>query len=293
MNYYGVHQSLSISHHGILGMKWGVRRFQNKNGSLTSAGKKRYAGKSRKQGLKLTDRQKRAIKIGAAVAITGLAAYGGYKLYKSGLLDNSSTTDILGAPEGSKSSFELTNDNIQSCAVDVNPTKSRTNCGSCATATLQNMIDGPGTYQALSEPPEHMRIVKSDGSLGKGYDPDKLIECYQGASWTKMPDNLGNRRNISRELESTMLSYGDGAKGIFYFERMVGNKPGHYFTFAVLDGKINVVESQPAKEGIVWNTNFYDNVGHLADPMYDVKVARLDTHPLKPERANDLFKKRS
>lgn len=30
-----------LSHHGIKGMKWGVRRYQNKDGSLTSAGKKR------------------------------------------------------------------------------------------------------------------------------------------------------------------------------------------------------------------------------------------------------------
>ena len=32
-----------LAHHGILGMKWGVRRYQNEDGTLTSAGKKRYA----------------------------------------------------------------------------------------------------------------------------------------------------------------------------------------------------------------------------------------------------------
>lgn len=31
-----------IYHHGIKGMRWGVRRYQNKDGSLTSSGKKRY-----------------------------------------------------------------------------------------------------------------------------------------------------------------------------------------------------------------------------------------------------------
>ena len=31
-----------LQHYGIKGMKWGVRRYQNKDGSLTSAGKKRY-----------------------------------------------------------------------------------------------------------------------------------------------------------------------------------------------------------------------------------------------------------
>ena len=32
-----------LYHWGIKGMKWGVRRYQNKDGSLTPAGKKRYS----------------------------------------------------------------------------------------------------------------------------------------------------------------------------------------------------------------------------------------------------------
>ena len=49
MDYYiaGMPCSSELYHHGILGQKWGVRRYQNPDGSLTEAGKKRYGGPNR------------------------------------------------------------------------------------------------------------------------------------------------------------------------------------------------------------------------------------------------------
>lgn len=43
-NYYAIntYDDRYLAHHGILGQKWGIRRYQNEDGTLTEAGKKRY-----------------------------------------------------------------------------------------------------------------------------------------------------------------------------------------------------------------------------------------------------------
>lgn len=52
-----------LYHSGVKGMRWGVRRYQNKDGSLTPAGRKRYAksGTSNAKG-KSTDKPKAVVK---------------------------------------------------------------------------------------------------------------------------------------------------------------------------------------------------------------------------------------
>ena len=79
MNRDEFYNSLYLAHHGVKGQKWGIRRYQNEDGSYTEEGAKRRRSDN-KSGI--SDGAKKALKAGAIAAGTALAAIGAYKLYQ-------------------------------------------------------------------------------------------------------------------------------------------------------------------------------------------------------------------
>lgn len=74
----------SIYHHGITGMKWGVRRYQNDDGSLTPEGQRRYG--------KLLDQRRKAHEASVAA---DKATKKARALEKSGVYDKAAWKDAF------------------------------------------------------------------------------------------------------------------------------------------------------------------------------------------------------
>lgn len=79
-----------LYHHGVKGMKWGVRRYENEDGTLTAAGKERYNDYDKKKARKNVDRLYRELdnrksEIGikaASAALSGRIAKENYKFVR-------------------------------------------------------------------------------------------------------------------------------------------------------------------------------------------------------------------
>ena len=90
-----------LCHYGVRGQKWGVRKYQNPDGSLNDAGRKRYARKSirtrnleielarsRKKDRAKAERKKdKMIGISVSTAVSAATLVAGYALYRHEIND--------------------------------------------------------------------------------------------------------------------------------------------------------------------------------------------------------------
>lgn len=282
-----------LYHHGIKGQRWGIRRFQNKDGSLTAKGRKRYgdadsvskkeSDESAKKGL--TDKQKRAIKIGAAVVGTALVAYGGYKL--------SQVYTGAGSKIDPETGFRMINKNMSDAdnLLAVNPGRVRF----LSKEKNLEIIDGSSTNCMLCTTAYEFRKRGLDvhaglEKTGRGYMPDdlfpKLFKNYQGTTKihsSTIEDLEPSAKTLLSNIEKFAKEQGPGTRGNTVVWWKQGG--GHSMIWENVDGKIVFKDAQ--------TNSIYDNFGEqilkhvsLSKP---VEMLRTDNLAINTETAKNFI----
>ena len=180
-----------LYHHGVKGMKWGVRRYQNKDGSLTPAGKKRYDDSGENTKPKMSTKKK--IAIGAAVVAGTLAVAGGVYLYKK--KSYLTSIDINSLKRGKYAVDQMSKDTVIPKGTKMFRTSTH--------QTLRNDL----TYASLTRDDKNRYITR----LGDMYSGRKLYQMkLKTASDVKIPsekkqfdmfvDLLTNDRDFSKTV---------------------------------------------------------------------------------------------
>ena len=180
-----------LQHWGIKGMRWGRRRYQNKDGSLTPAGRERYndddmdgAYEQGRQAAK-KERTKRWVKIGAAAAVTALAIYGTKKY-----LDAKNS----GQAEKGESAFKDVLEKLKTKKVDADDSPS--------TNKQSSIIDSLRKNSDADDSPSTNKQSSIIDSLRKNSDTDDSTRSDTPASNKSISDRLVDMAKKATNAES-------------------------------------------------------------------------------------------
>lgn len=323
MSYYNKSSpQVYLAHHGILGQKWGKkngppypldasdhsaserkagwRKSLDKGGGKAdnkrrSKGGENQNGKTRKG---LTDKQKTALKVGAALAATALIAYGGYKLKQSGKLD-----DLI------EKGKQLTGD-----ALGKMGDKPVSNLGQAPVAT-QKAVETVKGFKKLAEPESFADTLKKTNPFrgndqydnncvlcaiagfmrqagfdvtagrtgGVPLNPAATVEkCFKGA---KIVEGSAVKFGRSQKDAAEMLikRFGQNASGLCGIQ-WKGGRGGHTFSWKIVDGVVSFFDTQAGST----------NVGgywQLLDPTGNLTLARLDDLEINFDAISEFLEK--
>lgn len=285
-----------LYHHGILGMRWGVRRFQNKDGTLTSRGKTRYnkarassGDKPEKERKGLSDRQKKMIKVGATLVVAGLVAYGGYKLAQSGKLDGfvnkgkRSLSKTVGRTPGDSGSVVLIDETTGFKKLGKSITSEERRSMANVDHFQDNCKDASFAY---CESKIHDIDVTARSKSFKGNLRDFVGHYCEGDPDNTVRTLSADGTNAEARLTKQLLKrYKNGDVGIVSFDfaekyRLPGAKEsGHAFNWEIQDNKVKFIDSQGDVNG---NPRDPSRWFRAIDPSKDMEY--VNARDLKPKK---------
>lgn len=281
-----------LYHYGVKGMKWGVRKKQDHKSGRTS-NKKKDENKEKQKGL--TDKQKKAIKIGAIAVASTLVVIGGYKVYKKyngksyGIGLDKQDTSTVGS---SLKSFTDNLDDIglnkkvskSSRSIDldkVNPNRSssdlqyHTNCGNCSIAYE---LRRRGYDVEAKGNPIGMR-TSHFGEFFNNLSSDSFTNV-------SIEDNMTKGSDIKKKVSSTLINkYPDDSRGVVFFTHHNGS---HYFNWEKTKGEILYTDSQLNVEDISIIFDDYSHKLSRKNGHGGIECIRLDNAEINPGRIKSI-----
>lgn len=331
-----------LAHHGILGQRWGRRNgppypldasdhsaSEKKAGwrkSLDKGGKKEDNKKQRKRKdittpkSGLTDKQKRALKMGAALAVTALAVYGGYKLKQSGKLDqlvekgkklfddtapknaskpvsNFGSESLGGSSKSPFGEFDFSTLNSQQAAKTkpvtevIHGFKKLAHQESLAdTLKKTNPNRGNTLYKnncVLCSIASFMRQAGYDVTAGQTggvqLNPAGVVEkCFKGAKIVEgSAIKFGRSQNDAAEM--LLKRFGQNASGLCNIQ-WKGGVGGHAFSWKIVDGVVSFFDAQTGSTDV---SSYWNGI----DPMGNLTLARLDNLEIDFDAISEYLEK--
>lgn len=313
----------TLAHHGILGMKWG-----RKNGPPYPIGVSDHSASEKKAGWRksldrpakdthtkkgsskndagtekrgLTDKQKKAIKIGIAATATTLAVIGGYKLAKSGKLDpmiekgRDALDKLMGKSEfreqkignagvgGDAKSLgfkkKLIKESPEKFINKINPKFSsdvayQMNCGNCS---LAFELQSRGLNVEARGNPTGMTMANM-GRFFKGIKSESFCEINNvdvpAFDTVKSYSDLRNRGQKVYEIAANKISdqFKDGSRGVMYIPLQRG---AHFMNWVKEDGFVKIYDAQDPKRDVLADVfSLYEYHPNLLDDTFS--ALRLD-----------------
>ena len=304
-NDWRYYNSNELYHHGILGQKWGVRRFQNADGSLTSAGKKRYgaATTDQPQQKALTRAEKEYLKKNSEDYSDKTEA----RNYAFSVVADLLMMNPIGAAYDIKRGIEAASSNAKTARFErerlSNPVDAKTGFHKKSRAmttkedlervnpSVHNFDANTKSNCMLCTTTYDMRKRGYDvtaKTAGAGFDPNKVTDWYPNAKIEIISGDRGtglgskglsgNKRAAKQATDVFMqeaLKQGEGARGNIMVS-WSGTYGGHSMAYEVSGGQVRILDGQVNK--------IYSNPHQILDKTTGVlEYARLDNVDFDPE----------